>query len=75
MYPNVRKLMGDKPLGVTCSECNHEFDILFRQLLDADPVKCPHCEAVTHYEMEAETHDMLKEMEEDLSMIANFANN
>lgn len=75
MYPNVRKLMGEKPLGVSCSECNFEFEVPFRLVLDAEPVKCPHCEAATHYEMESETHDMLHEMEEELVMIANFAAN
>lgn len=73
MYPNVRKLMGEKPLGVSCSECNQEFEIAFRQVLDAELVTCPHCQAATHYEMEEETHAMLKEMEDDLVMIANFA--
>lgn len=75
MYPQVRKLMGDKPLGVSCSECEHEFDVPFAMVLDGQPIKCPHCETTTHFEMEAETHEMLREMEEDLTMISKFAAN
>lgn len=75
MYPNVRKLMGEKPLGVTCSECEQEFEVPFGLVLDAQPIKCPHCQVVTQYEMEEETHEMLREMEEDLKLIANFAAN
>jgi len=75
MYPHVRKLMGEKPLAVTCSECNHEFEVPFRLVLDAEVIKCPQCETSTHYEMETETHAMLKEMEEELIMITNFATN